>query len=326
MTNAEQRQSTSTLRPRAALLAVLCVLLWGSAIPCVKLGYPLFGIENGSPFDHIFFAGIRFAGAGAVTLLISLFLPSGRRQRIQKRHVLPVLGLGLIQTTAQYVCFYIGLAHSLGTRSAILNTSFAFFAVFLAALFFPAERVTLKKLAGCLLGFFGIVVVHLGGDIGSRFTWNGDFLILMASFFFALGSVIGKKLTQSENAFSVTGVQLLFGGAVLIGVGLAGGGSLPVIVPAGVALLGYLILLSAVAFSIWTNLLQRYDAASVSVYFFLLPVFGVALSGLLLNERIFTLQNLTALLFVCAGIYLVNRRERAGKPASSDDTLQQQRF
>jgi drug/metabolite transporter (DMT)-like permease len=300
--------STKTLRPRAMLLAVFCILLWGSAIPCVKLSYPLFGIENGSPFDRIFFAGIRFSGAGIVTLALSFMTKS--RVNLQRRHVLPVLGLGLVQTTAQYVCFYLGLAHCPGARSSILNTAFAFFTVFLAALFFRSERVTFSKIAGCLLGFSGIVFVHLGGGIGSRFAWNGDFLIILASFFFALGSIFSKKLSQSENPLHITGVQLLFGGAVLVGVGIIGGGSLPVIVPSGAALLGYLILLSAVAFSIWTNLLRQYDAASVSIYFFLLPGFGVALSGLLLKERIFTFQNLAALLFVCAGIYTVNRPDR----------------
>lgn len=297
------RQPKSNLR--MVLLAIFCILLWGSAIPCIKLSYPLFGIENGTTFDKIFFAGIRFTGAGILTLALSLSIKGGSRQ-LQSQHILPAIGLGLVQTTAQYVCFYIGLSNSPGARSAILNTTSTFFIVFLAALFFRSEKVTIRKLTGSLIGFLGILFVNLSGDIGSRFTWDGDFLIILASLGFAVGSIISKKLSQSENPFLLTGFQLLFGGCVLIAIGLCGGGHLPVVVPAGIGLLAYLIVLSAVAFSIWTYLLRDHDAALVSVYFFLLPIFGVVLSGIFLKERIFTFHNLAALLFVCTGIFIVN--------------------
>ena len=307
--------SPVSLRPRAILLAVLCTLLWGSAIPIVKISSPLFGIV--SAFDRILFAGVRFTGAGLVTLLVARFR-SPAALRPTASYAASLLGLGLIQTTAQYVCFYLGLAHALGTRSAILNTTSTFFTVFLAALFFPAERVTLKKLVGCLVGFAGIVLANLGGSAGGAFSWNGDFLIILSSFFFALGSVISKKLSRAADPIFVTGAQLSLGGVVLLCIGLFGGGALPLVSVKGMLLLTYLIFLSAAAFTIWTSLLRRYDAASVSVYFFLLPVFGVALSGLLLGERVASVQTIGALLLVCAGIAIVNR------PASKRNSTPQQ--
>jgi drug/metabolite transporter (DMT)-like permease len=305
-------------RPQAKLflLAVFCIFLWGTAIPCVKLSYPLFGIVSGAPFDQIFFAGIRFTGAGLLTLLIAFLTKSGART-IQKRHILPVLGLGLVQTTAQYICFYIGLSNTTGARGAIFNSVSTFFTVLLAAVFFRSEKVTIRKLLGCLIGFAGIIVVNLGGGLTSRFTWNGDLLIMCSSLFFALGSVISKKLSQSENPFLLTGSQLFFGGLVLLALGYLGGGRLHAGSLPGIALLLYLIALSATAFTIWTYLLRDHEAASVSVYFFLLPVFGVLLSGLFLGEQILSLRNLAALLFVCAGIYVVNSRPQNRIPKSA---------
>ena len=307
--------SPVSLRPRAILLAVLCTLLWGSAIPIVKISSPLFGIETA--FDRILFAGVRFTAAGLVTLLVARFRSPAAPPFTASRAA-SLLGLGLVQTTAQYVCFYLGLAHALGIRSAILNTTSTFFTVFLAALFFPAERVTLKKLIGCLVGFGGIVLANLGGSVGGAFSWNGDFLILLSSFFFALGSVISKRLSREANPIRVTGAQLSLGGAVLLCIGLFGGGALHAVTLQGVLLLVYLIFLSAAAFTIWTSLLRRYDAASVSVYFFLLPVFGVALSGLLLGEHIASVQTIGALLLVCAGIAIVNR-PAAPKPHQTNE-------
>ena len=46
----------------------------------------------------------------------------------------------------------------------------------------------------------------------------------------------------------------------------------------------------------------------VSVFNFLVPIFGAALSALFLNESILEWKNLLALLLVCSGIALVNRR------------------
>ena len=46
--------------------AVFCCLLWGSAFPCIKLGYQLFEIPAGDTAAQILFAGIRFALAGVL--------------------------------------------------------------------------------------------------------------------------------------------------------------------------------------------------------------------------------------------------------------------
>ena len=45
----------------------------------------------------------------------------------------------------------------------------------------------------------------------------------------------------------------------------------------------------------------------MTIYNFLVPVFGVLLSALFLGENILRWQNAAALLLVCAGIYFVNR-------------------
>lgn len=47
----------------AAILAIFCSALWGSAFPCVKIGYGLFGVDTSQPMSLILFAGIRFFAA-----------------------------------------------------------------------------------------------------------------------------------------------------------------------------------------------------------------------------------------------------------------------
>lgn len=50
-----------------AVFAVVCCFLWGSAFPCIKIGYSAFGI-SGAP-SVILFAGMRFFFAGILVII-----------------------------------------------------------------------------------------------------------------------------------------------------------------------------------------------------------------------------------------------------------------
>ena len=61
----EQRNFLTTTRG-IFLTAMVCCFLWGSAFPCVKIGYELFRMDT----DHIptllLYAGLRFTLAGVL--------------------------------------------------------------------------------------------------------------------------------------------------------------------------------------------------------------------------------------------------------------------
>ncbi|MBQ8002824.1 MAG: DMT family transporter, partial [Clostridia bacterium] len=149
-----------------ALLALVCCVLWGSATPCIKVGYEIFGIAGNDYMSTILFAGVRFILAGILTILIGSF--------IAKTPLLPsmdtikyVLALSLVQTVIQYVFFYIGHAYASGVTAAIVNGSNVFIAILVAAFVFRTEKMTLKKAIGCILGFAGVIVVSMAkGDMG----------------------------------------------------------------------------------------------------------------------------------------------------------------
>ena len=77
--------------------------------------------------------------------------------------------------------------------------------------------------------------------------------------------------------------------------------------PEAFLLLGYMILLSAVAFVIWTALLYYNPVGKITVYNFMTPVFGVILSAACLGENLWDWRYLVALALVCFGIFAVNR-------------------
>lgn len=286
-------------------LATLCCLLWGSAYPAVKIGYGLFDIDTTGA--QVLFAGYRFTLAGILAWIIT----SVYYQKI----VVPrrdewgrMISLGLVQTTLQYIFFYIGLANTTGVKAAIINATSTFFAILFAHLILKNEKMTRAKIFGCLLGMAGVIIIQLnGGTIDSRFSLIGDgflFLVCIAS---ALGAVMTRVFTKKSDAMILTAYQLMIGGVVLIAVGLIMGGAISQITIPGLLLLGYLAALSAVAFTIWTILLKHNPVGIVAIYGFMIPVFGVMLSGLFLGEAFLNLRILISLACVSVGIWLVNR-------------------
>ena len=65
-------------------------------------------------------------------------------------------------------------------------------------------------------------------------------------------------------------------------------------------------LLSTVSFILWAELLKYNPVGKVAIFGFSIPVFGVVLSAIFLEEQVFRFQNLMALLLVSLGIFLVN--------------------
>jgi drug/metabolite transporter (DMT)-like permease len=74
----------------------------------------------------------------------------------------------------------------------------------------------------------------------------------------------------------------------------------------------YLSLLSAIGFILWNNVMKYNQVGKVSMYLFLVPVFGVFLSSILLNEVLSYLVFI-GLACVTAGIIIVNYQPNAKK-------------
>lgn len=53
-----QKQNTLTKTGIVALLACVCCILWGSAIPVIKTGYRLMQVDSADTASQIVFAGV----------------------------------------------------------------------------------------------------------------------------------------------------------------------------------------------------------------------------------------------------------------------------
>lgn len=291
-----------------AAVAILCCALWGSATPFIKIGYEMI-LPHKDTASTILFAGIRFFIAGIITVII-YSIARGKFLYPQKRNVGKVAVVGLFQTVIQYLFFYIGLSNTTGVKGTVISGSNSFFALLIASLVFHQEKLTLKKIIACIIGFAGIISVNLNGlDFNMNFT--GDAFVLFSTVAYAISSVLIKNYSKEEDPVVISGYQFIMGGAVMILVGLVMGGKIVLPSKIAVSVLIYLSCLSAVAYSLWGVLLKHNPVSKVTIFSFMIPVFGVLLSNALLTEKsnVSPINLIIALILVCTGITILNYKK-----------------
>ena len=306
-----QKQSTLTRTGIVALLACVCCILWGSAIPMIKTGYHLMQMDSANTASQIVFAGIRFTLAG----LLVLAFTSIREKKVMfpdkevLKYAIPVC---LAQTVGQYFFFYIGVANTSGVKGGIITGLGNFIAILLSCLVFRNERMTVRKSAGCILGFAGVVVINImGNSLDMGFKLTGEGFILIAQLSYGISTVLINIFSRKVSPVILSGTQFTMGGIVLTLIGTGMGGHLGNVTIGGVAIIFYLAMVSAVAYTLWSVLLAWNDVSKVAIFGFVNPLCSVILSALILGEvrQAFNIGSLVSLLLVCTGIYIVNHKK-----------------
>lgn len=296
--------------PVTFFTALFCCVLWGSASPAIKIAYELFRIPADDTASRLMLAGARFLIAGIMTVIFGSAV--SRKILIPARSSLKyIAALSVLQTIGQYFFFFMSLAHISGVRGSIINASGNFLAIIVAVYIFRLETLTPRKLVGCVVGFWGIVII-LGGigalTGGGSITLQGEGAMLLAALFYAFSSCCIKIFSKYENPVALSGYQFMAGGLVLYVLGFIMGGHLIFWNVSCVANIIYMGFISAGAYTLWGVLLKYNPVSRVSIFGFMNPVMGVVLSALLLGENTeaFSFTGIAALLLVALGIVIVN--------------------
>lgn len=298
-----------TNRIVVTVLAMFCCALWGSATPFIKVGYELMMPSKDVP-STMLFAGVRFFFAGILT--IAIYSIARRKVLVPKRqNFSKIFKVSCFQTIIQYIFFYIGLANTTGVKGTIASGSSAFFSLIVASLIFKQEKLTVKKIFACLIGFAGVVLINLDG-LDFNMNFFGDAFVIFSAISCAVSSVLVKRYSVYEDPVVISGYQFVLGGLVMIAVGTLSGGSISVSSLPAVGVLAYLSLLSAVAYALWGTLLKHNPVSKITIFAFMTPVFGVILSALMLNEsgNVPPLNIVITLILISAGILLLNYKKQ----------------
>lgn len=298
----------------AALFAFTAAFLWGWAYPFIKLGFTEFEITTEMTGSKMLFAGIRFFISGIIILTVARMAHrSFDLKETAKTNVIGsslfLLAFTLLNTTLHYACFYIGLSHSQGSRAAILNSLSVFVLVILACTFFKSDKLTLRKMVGCTMGFAGILSLNMGGSESGSFTMLGDGMIILNALCGACAGLMTRGVGKRVDVFIGTGYSLGIGGALLVIPGLLMGGTLPHVTLLGLFYLLMLIGISTIGFTLYNKLLTCNPVGKIAIWNSLIPVVGAVTSCLCLYEA-FEWKYAVAATLTTAGIYIINKGKK----------------
>ena len=295
----------------AAILAFTAAFLWGWAYPLIKLGFSEFEITTEMTGSKMLFAGIRFFISGIIVLSVARMAHRSFGLKDETKaniwgSCLFLLIFTLLNTTLHYACFYIGLSHSQGSRAAILNSLSVFVLVILACMFFKSDRLTVRKVAGCAVGFAGILALNMSGEESGSFSLMGDGMIILNALCGACAGLLTRGVGKRVDVFVGTGYSLGIGGALLMIPGLLMGGTLPRVTIIGIIYLLMLIGISTIGFTLYNKLLTCNPVGKIAIWNSLIPVVGAVTSCLCLHET-FVWNYAIAATLTTAGIYIINK-------------------
>ena len=297
-----------------ALLAFTAAFSWGWAFPLVKLGFAEYGITQNMTASKMLFAGLRFGLAGIIILLIAAttgrsFSYKNTAPKGSFSNALFLLLFALMNTTLHYACFYIGLSYSQGARAAILNSMSVFTLVILACIFFKSDKMTYRKMLGCVVGFAGILTLNMGNQESGAFTLLGDGLIILNALCGAFAGLLTRGVNKRIDVFVGTGYSLAVGGALLIIPSLLMGATLPQITLWGVCILALLVGISTIGFALYNKLLTCNPIGKVAIWNSLIPVVGALTSCICLHETFYA-KYIWAAGLATIGIYIINKGKK----------------
>ncbi len=276
------------LLPLSALAALY--LLWGSTYFAIRVA-----LESFPPFVM---GGARFVVAGGA-LFCALRMRGAPLPTRRECASAAAVGILLLPMSNGLVV-YSELTTGSSVVALVMATTPLWAAVF--GRFFGRSS-TRGEWTGLLVGFVGVALLNLGGDLRSG--GAGALLVLIAPMTWALGSMWSARLKLPAGAMS-TAVQMVIGGAVMLAVGLVRGESvahLPTL-RSGLAL-GYLVVFgSLVGFSAYGYLLRTTSPAVATSYAYVNPLVALALGVVLGGERLRPLTAASAFVILSGVVIL----------------------
>lgn len=280
------------------LLAFAAVyLIWGSTYLAIRIG-----IETLPPF---LLAGVRFCVAGSL-LYLGLRLTGTAAPSLSMWKSAALIGAlmmfggnGLVTWAQQEVPS--GLA-------ALLVATVPIWMLVLDALFYGGGRPDRLVAFGLVMGSAGLF--FLVGPSAGAVAPRGAIVLLLASLFWALGSLLNRSVNLPDSPWMAAALQMITGGVLIVAMATATGewsGFDPSTVSArSIGAFLYLVIFgSIVGLSAYVYLLRETSAAAVSTYAFVNPVIALALGWL--TGEVVSARTLTGAAMIVGAVFLIHR-------------------
>ena len=290
------------------ILLFVLALIWSSAFFNIKIATYSYGPVMIS-FLRIFFGAIP---------VVALCLYKKIKIEAFSKDWYWFAAIGMINLVIPFFLIAYGIQKVQSNLAAILMATTPLSATVLAHFFTINEKINFIKILGVLVGFSGIVFLFSDNILINENNFISAVLILVGSTFYVIGGVLTLKVSNKENE-NVTSSILIWATIFILPISL---------------ILSYFNPSEALMFKQDLHLSHRLDSTLSVIYLgtiptgiawlirfkilknnglvfqaqvaYLIPIFGVILGYIFLNELI-TSKVLIALIAIILGIYLVKR-------------------
>ena len=239
-----------------------------------------------------------------------------------RAHWRRMLVLGTIGIGSHNALAYLGLNYTTATNGVILN-SFIPVMIIVIAWIFLRQRLTGTQLAGVAISLAGVLAILSGGSLAALASFRlngGDLLIILSMAMWSTYTILLRWRPPGLTMLAFLFAIAVIGDAFMLPFWLVErslGYHVVWTWQAFAALACVALFSSVLAYIFWNRGVEAVGAPVAVLFVHLMPVFGVLLAWLFLDERL-ALFHVLGIGLILTGIGITSRRGAGVAPAGTD--------
>lgn len=246
----------------------------------------------------------------ASVFLVGIVIIKGESFAFTAKNVFNLAIMALLNNVIPFLLIVYGQQTITGGLASILNANTAFFALILAAMFLPNERLSSHRLVGVIIGLLGVIMA-VGYENIIQFDRDGvgKYLVVLATLSYAFAGIWAKaRLHTLSPMVSATGMLTL---------------STLILSPYALTYHGYEllslnwvtfwyamgtgILCTSIAYLLYFKILENTGAGNLLICTLIIPPSAIVLNAFILGQNI-TLTELYGLITISIGLMVLDGR------------------
>ena len=225
-----------------------------------------------------------------------------------------MLFLGATGVAAQNALMYLGLNYTTATNGVVLNPFIPVMIIAMSWLFLR-EPLSAMQLAGVVVSLAGVLAIVAQGswDVLASLRLNGgDLLVILSMVMWSVYTICLRRGPRAVDPLTFLFVLACIGDLCIFPLFVAefafGRRMTPTVANLG-ALVSVALFASVLAYICWSHGVERVGANVAGLFIHLMPVFGVALAWIFLDERLHP-YHVAGIALILTGIWIMSRRGR----------------
>ena len=264
----------------------------------------------GAGFDAFQLTFLRFLIGGAFLLPFALRRIRGKGIQLQGKDYAYMLLLGILLVPFSMVLFQLGVENANASTAAVIFCINPMFTM-LFAHFLTEEKLNRNKILAIVIGLLGILFMIAPWNMAEGNTLIGTIYSTLAALLFGLYSALGRRTIHRLGGLPQTSISFLLGSLVMVPILLLLDKPLFAGITAeNAGMVLYVgIMITGLGYLSYFMTMERADAATASIVFFIKPGLAPIIAVLVLQE-VLTFNSFLGIFLVFVGSYINLREQR----------------